>query len=142
MRLPNPIIDIFSWVRNQIEKRSNAMEAIRFNPDNSGMQTLINYISLLTILQKTGARRVFNPFLHHTVSPGSIGCPHSGGRLFCFASPGSLTELISTINIPKCCVPCTGHYSWMHTSTFGSMSQYFLGVAWLQDPDKSMYKSS
>jgi hypothetical protein len=33
--------------------------------------------------------------------PVSIVCPHSGGRLFCFASPGSLTALISTINIPN-----------------------------------------
>jgi hypothetical protein len=29
-----------------------------------------------------------------TTSPMSIGCPRSGGRLFCFASPGSLTALI------------------------------------------------
>jgi hypothetical protein len=30
----------------------------------------------------------------------SIGCPHSGGRLFCFASPGSLIALhVSMVNI-------------------------------------------
>jgi hypothetical protein len=34
------------------------------------------------------------------VHPLSIGCPHFGGRLFCFASPGSLTSLTSMqINI-------------------------------------------
>jgi hypothetical protein len=27
------------------------------------------------------------------------GCPPSGGRLFCFASPGSLTALTSTRTI-------------------------------------------
>jgi hypothetical protein len=26
-------------------------------------------------------------------APLIIGCPHLGGRLFCFASPGSLTSL-------------------------------------------------
>jgi hypothetical protein len=32
----------------------------------------------------------------------SVSCPHSGGR-FCFALPGSLTALISMINIPNRC---------------------------------------
>jgi hypothetical protein len=34
-----------------------------------------------------------------TLQRSSIGSPHSGGRLFCFASPVSFTALISTINI-------------------------------------------
>jgi hypothetical protein len=39
--------------------------------------------------------------VHRPLAPMSIGCLLSGGRLFCFASPGSLTALISTINIPN-----------------------------------------
>jgi hypothetical protein len=70
-------------------------------------------------------------------TPASICCPHLGGRLFCFTSPGSLTAFISTINILN--------YCWLSTvfrtlvifvNSYIYMTPYFLGFA-----NKAMYKS-
>jgi hypothetical protein len=38
-------------------------------------------------------------------SPRQAGCPHSRGRLFCFASPGRLTsQIFFTALSPLCCL--------------------------------------
>jgi hypothetical protein len=64
----------------------------------------------------------------------SIGCPYSWGRLFCFASPASLTDQWTyQIKVQiKYCVPCTDHYSWIHIIYLWSNATvlfHVLGVA-------------
>jgi hypothetical protein len=65
-------------------------------------------------------------------SPVSIGCPHLGGRLFRLAWEFDCTRINdqhTKLKRIKYCVLFTGHYSCIHISALGLMTQYFLAVS-------------